>query len=83
MTETAELNCLRWKCRRGMKELDTVLLRYLDQYFEQASDLERQAFLALLDMQDPELYFLLLGKTTSNNKDITSVITNLQSAPRD
>lgn len=46
-------------CRRGMKELDLMLGRYLDQRWPSADADEREAFVALLDMQDPELWNLL------------------------
>ena len=29
--DDAELRRLRWRCRRGMRELDQLMLRYLDQ----------------------------------------------------
>ena len=54
---------LRWRaCRRGMKELDVLLGRYLDHGWPAAGEHERRAFLALLDLQDPELARLLLAR---------------------
>ena len=82
MTEPAELNRLRWKCRRGMKELDIVLTHYLENSFAQASDTEREAFETILDMQDPELYFLLFCKVSSDDKEIANIVTLLQNTPR-
>ena len=43
----ADLGRLRWRCRRGMKELDELLLAYLPRYLEASAD-ERAAFEALL-----------------------------------
>lgn len=55
------LNPSRFKlrCRRGMKELDFVLDRYLARHFASASDAEIQLFDELLDIQDPELFGIL------------------------
>ena len=53
---------LRWQCRRGMRELDDLLLGYLDRHFESAAEDEKQAFHALLDLPDPELVAILLKK---------------------
>ena len=58
----SELSRLRWLCRRGMKELDVVVTTYLDVYYEQASSEEQRQFRKLLDMADPDLYGLLLGR---------------------
>ena len=52
---------LRWQCRRGVKELDILLSRYLDQAFATASSAERNEFTQLLALQDPELAAYLLA----------------------
>ncbi len=51
---------LRWQCRRGMKELDALMLRFLEQHYAAAPDDEKQAFEDILAMPDPVLigYFL-------------------------
>lgn len=58
----AETGKLRWRCRRGMRELDVLLERYLAERWPAAGAAERQAFLALLELQDPELAACLLGR---------------------
>jgi antitoxin CptB len=56
-----ELGKLRWRCRRGMKELDILLARYVDERFGGASILEQAAFRRLLEIQDTVLYAYCLG----------------------
>ena len=56
----AELKRLRWRCRRGMKELDFLLLRYLRAMGHGASD-ERAAFAAFLELPDPDLVRYLIA----------------------
>lgn len=56
-----ELGKLRWRCRRGMKELDVLLARYVDERFCSASNLEQDAFNELLDTEDTVLYAYCLG----------------------
>lgn len=53
---------LRWRCRRGMRELDKAMLGYLDNHYDNASAQERADFESLLDWQEPELYRLVCGK---------------------
>ena len=53
---------LRWQCRRGMRELDDLLLRYLEQRYDAASAEEKAAFRAFLELSDPELMGYLLQK---------------------
>lgn len=53
---------VRWQCRRGMLELDIILLSFFDTYYE-ALNLETQAvFIRLLETPDPELYAWLMGQ---------------------
>ena len=46
-----------------MKELDLVMTGYLDNHYELASADEQALFKTLLDMSDPDLYALLLGRS--------------------
>jgi antitoxin CptB len=56
-----ELGKLRWRCRRGMKELDVLLERYVDERFGSASLAEQESFKLLLETQDTVLYAYCLG----------------------
>jgi antitoxin CptB len=56
-----ELGSLRWRCRRGMKELDVLLERYVEERFCSASSAEREAFRQLLEAQDTALYAYFMG----------------------
>ena len=55
---------LKWQCRRGMRELDTLLLAYLERCYERATEDDKRAFQALLALPDPELVSYLLNKQT-------------------
>jgi antitoxin CptB len=52
---------LRWRCRRGMKELDILLARYMDERFGAAPPQEQEAFRRLLEFQDPVIHAYCLG----------------------
>ena len=45
----------RWRCRRGMKELDVLLMRWLEQSWPVADANRRRAFEWLLEQPDPDL----------------------------
>lgn len=46
---------LRWRCRRGMKELDLLLSGWLDRGWPTADASRRESFTWLLDQPDPEI----------------------------
>ena len=52
---------IRWRCRRGMRELDVLLETYLNRHFDQAAAAEQAAFLHLLDQEDPDIWAWLIG----------------------
>lgn len=56
----APLSKLRWQCRRGMRELDVLLISYLEAQYEQAGAGEKAAFRAFLELSDPEMMGYLL-----------------------
>lgn len=60
--DSTHLSKLRWRCRRGMRELDDAMLAYLENHYAQASQDERADFESLQEMQDPELFRLVSGK---------------------
>lgn len=49
-------NRLRWRCRRGMLELDAWLTRFLDVRYADSSAEQRAAFARLLDQDDMDLF---------------------------
>jgi antitoxin CptB len=53
---------LRWQCRRGMLELDLILLNFFDQKFSQLDDVTQNLFAELLTHSDQELYTWLVKK---------------------
>jgi antitoxin CptB len=57
-----DLDLLKWRCRRGMKELEVILIRYLEQNYTPASAAEQQAFVTLLELPDIEIYAYLVGQ---------------------
>jgi antitoxin CptB len=65
---------LRWRCRRGMKELDLLLSRWLDVQWIAADAGRRQAFRQLLDETDPQIAEWLLGGTRPPDATLAGLI---------
>jgi antitoxin CptB len=69
---------LRWQCKRGMRELDELLLRYLQASFETASGAEKLAFRRLLELSDPELIGYLFGDPVHEDPVAADVIETIR-----
>ena len=74
----SEIGRLRWRCRRGMKELDVLLERWLARHGSAANSAEIGAFEALLDLQDPELARHLLAGEPHPEPSVQSVLERIR-----
>jgi antitoxin CptB len=65
---------LRWKCRRGLLELDLVLERYLSQNpgDSRLSD--------LLDLPDNDLWDIISGRSDSYDVRFQDIVARLRAA---
>ncbi len=70
----AELGRLRWRCRRGMRELDELLTRYVDEQYEHAPEADRAAFRSLLEAQDTSLHAYCLGSLSPPTPELSALI---------
>jgi antitoxin CptB len=57
----ATLKQLRWRCRRGMRELDVLLSSYLDGAGPAMNVAELAQFTALLEVEDDALWRWFMG----------------------
>ncbi len=59
----AELARTRWRCRRGLLELDLLLLRFVEYGYAGLDPAQRAAFERMLTLADTELLGLLQGES--------------------
>lgn len=65
--DPASLQRVRWRCRRGLLELDIVLGRFVDVHYARLDASEQQIFEQLLDMADNPLWDLITGRSCEEN----------------
>ena len=76
-----ELNRLRWQCRRGMRELDLLLLQFLDSGYAELDANAAYAFNRLLDCPDALLLEWLLGRQLPSDKEVADVVQRIRRRP--
>lgn len=59
-----DLPKLRWRCRRGMLELDLLLNPFLEAQFTSLPPSLQESFTQLLDEADPDIYNWILDAET-------------------
>jgi antitoxin CptB len=50
-----DLNRLRWRCRRGMRELDILLNGFLERQYQKLSSGQQHSFTRILDEIDQDI----------------------------
>jgi antitoxin CptB len=81
MSTCDDQRAIRWRCRRGMRELDQLLTRWLDREWTAASDSQREVFLRLLDSEDDRLWRWFLGHETAPDAALDSLIQYIRTLP--
>ncbi|MFI4879403.1 MAG: succinate dehydrogenase assembly factor 2 [Steroidobacterales bacterium] len=69
---------LLWHCRRGMKELDVVLERFVRASLPHASGAERHLLAQLLALPDPELAEYLLAGTPPRAAPLAPLVARIR-----
>jgi antitoxin CptB len=69
-----EFNRLRWRSRRGMLELDLLLLPFFDEVFAELKSDEQQAFIKLLEQDDPDLWDWFSRKSESDDPGLAALV---------
>jgi antitoxin CptB len=73
-----QLDRLKWKCRRGLLELDLVLARFLQGEATTLSQSDVAAFGELLDQPDNDLWDLVIGRSDRVHARLHGILARLR-----
>jgi len=76
-----EARRLLWRCRRGMKELDVLLERYVHSRLSDASSEEREVLARLLELPDPVLSDYLFGHAAAPEPQMAGLVATIRRFP--
>jgi len=65
---------LYWACRRGMLELDMLLMPFLEEEYSKLDQQNQALFERLLECNDQELFNWLMGKEQSVDEQIQIMV---------
>ena len=75
-----ELDRIRWRCRRGMLELDIVLQGFVDKHYMQLDEIELKHFDTLLSLSDNDLWDMITSKKKVQDIKLQPVLQLLQTS---
>ena len=74
MAEQSELNRLFWQSRRGMLELDVILLPFVEKDLAQLDERWQRGFARLLESSDLQLFRWLLRGEKAGDAELHEMI---------
>jgi antitoxin CptB len=74
MNPEIEVKALRWRCRRGMRELDQLLERWLDRCWAASSEADKEVFRRLLATEDDKLWRAFLEHDRLDDADVQQLV---------
>ena len=83
MNDDQELNRLRWQCRRGMLELDLILMQFLEAVYPALEPALQRDFSRLLEYPDPVLQGWLLQHGMDVEVSMQPIVSRVRQGGRD
>lgn len=78
VTDVQELNRLRWRCRRGLRELDLVLQPFVNECYPTLAKWEQAAFRRLLLLPDPVLLAYIHGTQQPTDQELRHIVEKIR-----
>ena len=63
-----------WQCRRGLWELDAILIPFVEKYFTKMDKKEIDDFRKLLTYEDIEIFDILVNKKPFEDKNLGKIV---------
>lgn len=72
-TET-DINRLRWHCRRGMLELDVLLIPFLQDRFRGLALEDQQRFEKLIECEDQDIFSWVMRNAEPEDAELKRIV---------
>lgn len=73
-----ELARLRWRCRRGLLELDLLFQKFFDYGYAELTPQQRDAFERLLVLADAELLTFMQGTARPIDPELAQLVATIR-----
>ncbi|AIN56867.1 MULTISPECIES: succinate dehydrogenase assembly factor 2 [Pseudomonas] len=74
MVEQTELNRLFWHSRRGMLELDVLLVPFTQEVYPSLSEADRELYRRLLTCEDQDMFGWFMERTESEDPELQRMV---------
>ena len=66
-----------WQCRRGLWELDAILIPFVEKNFSNLEEIEIENFKKLLAYEDIEIFDILVNKKPFEDAEIDGIVSKI------
>ena len=74
MVEDVELNRLYWHSRRGMLELDVLLVPFVKEVYATLNDADRECYRKLLECEDQDMFGWFMQRGEPEDADLRRMV---------
>jgi len=74
MTDATELNRLFWHSRRGMLELDVLLVPFVREAFSALEEADQQRYRKLLECEDQDMFGWFMQRSEPDDPDLRRIV---------
>lgn len=69
---------LEWDCRRGMLELDKVIMPFFQQHFDELDEQQKTTFVRLLAATDLQLFSWFFNRKPAPDLELQQMVSYIQ-----
>lgn len=70
---------LEWECRRGMRELDKMIMPFYKNHFDDLNESQQQTFVEMLKVTDPVLFRWVMLQAEPPTQEMADLIALIRS----
>ncbi|MFK7733439.1 MAG: succinate dehydrogenase assembly factor 2 [Pseudomonadales bacterium] len=74
MASDVEARRVYWHSRRGMLELDLILVPFVEQQYSSLDEADQQAYRALLECEDTDIYAWMMQRSEPDEESLRPIV---------
>jgi len=74
MTSAGDYNRLYWHSRRGMLELDLILMPFVEKHFKNLDDADKLRYIRLLTCEDQDMFSWFMQHKKPDDADLAKIV---------
>lgn len=74
MASNSDARRVYWHSRRGMLELDLILVPFVEQQYSSLSEAEQQAYRSLLECEDTDIFAWMMQRSEPEEESLRPIV---------